>query len=91
MELDELRKEIDAIDLEMAHLFERRMEVIARIGELKRKEGRGVYDPSREEFVIERNAKYIGNKAFTPYYRSFMIYCMAVAKKFMRDSGVKHN
>ena len=48
MELNDLRKEIDAIDDEMVALFARRMEVSARIAGVKKEKSLPIFVPARE-------------------------------------------
>lgn len=58
-ELTRLREEIDSIDKELASLFERRMEVSARIGEVKRIMGSCILDAEREKEVMESREGYL--------------------------------
>lgn len=51
-QLDEYRKQLDAIDGGLTQLFLRRMEVTGRVGEYKRSTGAPVLDPEREQQVI---------------------------------------
>ena len=53
MSLEDLRKEIDEADRLILDAFERRINAGRRIGELKRLEGKPVYDPVREKEKIE--------------------------------------
>ncbi len=48
MELSELRKEIDKIDDQLVSLFLARMEVAAKIADVKQEKGLPIYVPSRE-------------------------------------------
>ena len=52
--LDALRSEIDGINAQMLALFERRMNVSARIAEAKQAEGRAVGDPARERAILAK-------------------------------------
>ena len=52
MDLDELRKEIDAVDAEIVKLFEKRMEISERIAAYKQKTGTPVHDQAREKEKI---------------------------------------
>lgn len=52
--LDQLRGEIDALDLQIVALLSRRGAVAVRIGETKRREGCEVQVPSREDAVLAR-------------------------------------
>ena len=49
MDLDELRKEIDAVDRQIVALFEKRMEISERIAAYKQKVGMQVRDAKREQ------------------------------------------
>ena len=54
MDLDELRKEIDAVDRQIVELFEKRMEISEHIAAFKRKEGIPVQDKAREQEKIKQ-------------------------------------
>jgi chorismate mutase len=52
--IDEIREEIDALDDELLKIFNRRAALALAIGEIKKAEGRAVYDPKREQKIFER-------------------------------------
>ena len=52
--LDELRREIDALDDEMIKLLNKRMEVVLKVGSLKRGNKTAIYRPEREKAIIDR-------------------------------------
>ena len=52
MDLNELRKEIDAVDAEIVRLFEKRMEISERMAAYKQKAGIPVRDQEREKEKI---------------------------------------
>lgn len=52
VDLAELRSEMDAVNRQMLELFERRMDVAARIAEAKRGSGKAVNDPARERAIL---------------------------------------
>ena len=54
-QLEEKRIEIDAIDKEMARLFERRMEACRGIAEYKRAHALPICDPAREAAVVAQH------------------------------------
>ena len=54
MDLDELRQEIDDCDRRLVELLNERAEIVLKIGEWKREQGRAIYDPSREQAVLKR-------------------------------------
>jgi len=55
--LDDCRKAIDAIDTELLTLLNKRMEVVHRVGEIKKESGGAIYRPEREKAIIERLEK----------------------------------
>lgn len=54
MELETLRAEIDELDGEIISLIQQRMDVSAKIGAYKRKNGIAVLDAGREAAKLER-------------------------------------
>ena len=54
MRLEELRKEIDAIDAELLRLINRRAKVALSVGATKNRSGLPLYDPARERDVLAR-------------------------------------
>ena len=52
-DLNELRKEIDAVDLELLDCLERRMAVSRKIGVCKRETGKDILDQSRESIKLD--------------------------------------
>jgi chorismate mutase/prephenate dehydratase len=52
--LDGLREGIDAINLQLVELFNRRAELAQEIGRLKHADGAPIYQPARERQVLER-------------------------------------
>jgi len=54
MDLDNLRKQIDAVDLEIIERLNARVRLSSEVGKAKQKQGAHTYVPSREEIVFER-------------------------------------
>jgi len=48
VEIQKCREEIDGVDKELVKLFEKRMDVAAKVAEVKKKYGRGTVDSARE-------------------------------------------
>ena len=71
-ELEEARNDINAIDREMAKLFERRMEVCARVAAYKQTHGLPIRDTERETELIKRNCGYIDDPEINSYYIRFI-------------------
>src|SRR5512139_3744650 len=57
MSLDELRKRIDEIDVELVNLLNERAGVVVEIGKLKAQTDRPIYAPDREKQVLDRIVK----------------------------------
>jgi chorismate mutase / prephenate dehydratase len=55
--LEELRKEIDILDNQLLDILNRRMEVVKKVGELKKTQNAIVYRPEREKSIIDRLVK----------------------------------
>lgn len=53
-EIDGLRQEIDRIDHEILRLLSARASVVLDVGDRKREKGLAVYDPVREQALLER-------------------------------------
>lgn len=62
-ELEDLRGEIDGIDRQLVELFERRMDVTARVGRYKAARGLPVLDPAREREVLAKKAASVRDPA----------------------------
>lgn len=54
VDLDKLRKEIDECDNQLLDILNKRMEIVKRVGELKRANKTVIYRPEREKDIIER-------------------------------------
>ncbi|MEG0116060.1 MAG: chorismate mutase [Hydrogenoanaerobacterium sp.] len=54
MKLSEIRTEIDKIDDETAKLFERRLELVAEIANIKAAQGVPILNVTREDEIINR-------------------------------------
>lgn len=83
--LQHARTEIDAIDAQMAELFEKRMQAVKEVAQYKAQTGKPVFDPERENAVIEKNTARIRDEELRPYYRAFQQSAMAVSRAFQRQ------
>lgn len=80
--LQKAREEINAIDSEMAKLFERRMIAAELVAEHKRTTGMPIYDKAREDEVIRRNVEYIENPEIKGYYTKFLENTMSISRRY---------
>ena len=83
-ELDEARKKINAIDEQMAKLFEERMKYSSKIAEYKLQCGLPIYDKTREDEVIERNSSLISDSVIKEFYVPFLKNLMDESKNYQR-------
>lgn len=82
--IDKARQEIDRIDREMAKLFVERMEASEVVAEYKRERGLQVFDPVRENYVIDKNSKLVEDQSIREYYVSFLRNNMEISKSYQR-------
>ena len=52
--LEQARAEIDAVDAQLAALFERRMAAVLSVAQYKQAHGLPIFDAAREAVVLER-------------------------------------
>jgi chorismate mutase/prephenate dehydratase len=52
--IDELRRKIDEIDEKLIELLNKRAEIVKEVIEIKEKEKKSIFDPSREKKIVER-------------------------------------
>ncbi len=83
-ELQDLRRDIDAIDRELVELFRRRMDVTRRVGEHKRARGIPVLDQERERQVLRDKAELAG-EALRPAVITLFQTVMALSRRQQRD------
>ena len=76
MSLENLRKQIDEIDLQLVELLNKRARIVVEVGELKNVSDRPIYAPAREKAVIEKIAKAnkgpLPDKALAAIWRELM-------------------
>ena len=58
-DLNVLRGELDAVDIKILELLERRLEIAGEIGQIKREQGLPVYDAAREETVLRSRGDWL--------------------------------
>ena len=89
--LEEIRKEIDAVDAQMADLFVRRMEQVRRIVAYKKAHGLGITDPAREEALVRRNAGRVEDRDIREYYVNFEKEVIGLSRDWQKRlmSGMK--
>lgn len=79
-ELDNIRSEIDEIDRELTELFEKRMGLVKKVADYKKKNDLPVLNSKREKEVIAKNISYLKNKELSKVLETFFINLMNVSK-----------
>ncbi|MBR2635287.1 MAG: chorismate mutase [Clostridia bacterium] len=80
--LEEARDAIDRIDGQMAALFEERMEAVKRVALYKKETGMPIFDPAREERIIEAGSRRIENEVLRGHFVNFLRSNMEISKAF---------
>lgn len=70
--LDAMRRQIDAIDRQMARLFEERMQISRTIGEWKKATGKPVRDEKREAEMLDSHSQWLTDISLRESYRTFL-------------------
>ena len=81
MTLEEIRKQIDAIDTQMKPIFLQRMECARYVAEEKEKTGGNVYVPEREREIIEKRASVVDTDVREEYV-TFLKHLMSVCRRY---------
>lgn len=83
-ELDKLREQIDIIDGKLVELFESRMEIAKKIGDFKAQNAMEIFDPKREEEVINKGIATLKNKELSKELEIFFKNIMELSKRVQR-------
>ena len=86
MDLNELRNEINGIDDEILGPFLRRMALAKQVAEYKRENGLPIYQPQREQEILESVAQRAGELG--GYAKELFTALMDLIKQYQRDQGV---
>lgn len=88
--LKQAREIINSVDSQMAELFTQRMRAAEMVFEHKKEFGLPIYDPEREEAVIEKNSVLIDDDIRT-YYIDYVKNLMAVSRayQYRMQNGLK--
>lgn len=80
------RKQINQLDEAIVSLLAKRFETAAKIGKIKEKQGLPVFDPTREEGVLERVTALDANQQTRQYIWNIYRTIMENTRDFERDS-----
>lgn len=87
MSLDEIRKEIDAVDAELIPLIKKRMECSLKVAEIKRAENLPVYHPDRENQILDKVEE--KGEEYGRYIRNIYQSIMTVSRSLQNDTLFK--
>lgn len=80
IELELMRKKIDEIDDKLLVLFRERLEVSKKIGLIKKKNNIKIFDPEREQEIIDNSLKNISGTERI-YIEKFLRNLMDISKE----------
>ncbi len=89
--LAEARKIINEVDSQMAELFTKRMRAAEMVFEHKKEYGLPIFDPEREEVVIEKNSALVKDDIIKGYYIDYIKNLMGISRayQYRMQSGLK--
>jgi len=87
-DLEDYRKELDAIDQDLVSLFEKRLAVSKKIGTYKKNNSLPVYDKERERQVLLQNIKLITDKDSEVQLLHFLETVLDLSKEVQKDVRV---
>lgn len=79
-DLEKARNIINETDVQMARLFEKRMDAARMVAAYKKEHGLPVDDFAREEEIIHRNTELIVNEDYRSYYVNFLKSSIGLSK-----------
>lgn len=82
LDLNEARKNIDAIDKQIVELFEKRMLEANAVAEYKRKTGKAVYDKEREDEKLEHLGQLSSNEFNKKAITELFSQIMSISRKY---------
>ena len=80
--LEKAREVINRVDIEMARLFEERLDAAREVAAYKKEHGLPILDAAREAAVIARGAASIKDESLKEYYVTFQKGVMAVCRSY---------
>ena len=89
--LNEAREIINRVDSQMSELFVERMKAAEMIFEHKKEFGLPIFDPEREEAVIQKNSALIDDDVIKGYYIDYIKNLMSVSRSYQyrMQNGLK--
>ena len=82
--LTEIRKQIDAIDKEIADLFRKRIDLVKQVIAYKKENNLPILDQNRENQMILNNKANV-KEEYQDYYIKLLITLMSVSKELQNE------
>lgn len=89
-ELEKYREEIDEIDQQLTELFEKRLNVVAKVAEYKAEKELPIYNSDRESQVISKNVARLKNDKYEILARRFFIGVMELSRELQKEIIKRH-
>lgn len=83
--LDEIRREIDKLDIEIVKLLEKRIKIVKKVALYKIENNKKIFDEIREKEVISKNLSIIENKDIIYYMEKIIQNIMDISKEYQSD------
>ena len=90
MNLDKLRVDIDNIDDTLLKLYNERMELVHKVGELKNTTGSPIYRPEREQSILNRLKKQNSGKLTNSAIDALFLEMFAVARNLELPEAIAY-
>ena len=81
-QLNEIENKIDKLDIEMANLFARRMELVRDVANYRCENGIPVSDPDKDSKLLEKASDYIEDPDLKEYYVRFMKHVLSISRSY---------
>lgn len=82
--LEEIRKEISAVDKQMSELFEKRMHLSSEVLEYKKECGLPIFDPERESKILAASVGNLSDESLKEYSLLFFKSLMETSKSYQQ-------
>lgn len=89
--LEKLRQEIDECDKKIVEAFEKRMDIVLQILECKKAKGMGVFQPEREQQILEKVVSNLRNKNFSGEIKEVYREIMRVSRRLQSKRLFSYN
>ena len=83
-DIEEIRKEIDAVDKEIRDLFLKRMALAKEVAEYKINNNLAVEDSSREEEIVFKNSSELSDE-MKKYYIELLRKMISISKDYQKE------